>query len=129
MALSPLDTEAGRLFRAVQDTERALARQAEPRLRTYLFAGLDIERWLTKTLLGAYYGNHELAPGTHELPPHTMSLFEAVGGAVWPLHSLRQGGAGSAQHEARAPGITGLITEGALVAGIEVSLGGLSCGL
>ena len=126
-ALSPLDTEAGRLFRAVQDTERALARQAEPRLRTYLFAGLDIERWLTKTLLGAYYGKvTNVAPGTHELPPHTMSLFEGSLVAPYGLYipSAKEGQDLHSTRLARRASL-GLITEGALVAGIEVSLGGL----
>jgi hypothetical protein len=47
-ALSPLDAEAGRFYRALED---CLHGRVSPRHR-FLFSGHDIERWLLKTLLG-----------------------------------------------------------------------------
>jgi hypothetical protein len=126
-ALGPLDAQAGRLFHAVQSTEDALASGVEPGQRLYLFDGFDIERWLLKTLLAAYYGRvSNIAPGTHELPQHTMKLFEHSLAPPFGLYlPVRTSGGGQYEMTLKRAASLHLITEGTLVAGIAVSLAGL----
>jgi hypothetical protein len=50
-ALSGVDVAAGRLFRKVRDLEGAL-RIGDGTRRVALFAGIDLERWILKSLMG-----------------------------------------------------------------------------
>ncbi len=54
-ALSPLDVEAGRFFRNLRTIEGELRGQLGTR-RVVLFAGVDVERWFLKALMGAASG-------------------------------------------------------------------------
>jgi hypothetical protein len=126
-ALSPLDTLAARLFQAVLAADFALAQGIIPNQRLYLFEGFDIERWLLKTLLAAYYGRiSNIVPETHTLPDYTTQLFDHYLplplGLYVQTHTREDG-----QHTlmlARQASLY-LITEGTLVTGIAVSLSGL----
>ena len=126
-SLGPLDTQAGRLFRAVQSAEGTLASGVAPHQRLYLFEGFDIERWLLKTLLAAYHARvSNVGPGTHMLPDYTMRLFESQLAPPFGLYvpARTSDGEQSKMTIVREASLH-LITEGNLVAGIAVSLSGL----
>jgi hypothetical protein len=57
-ALSPLDTMAGKLFRAVNEIYDDLSRQTLSRKsKWHLFSGEELELWLLKTILGFFHAN------------------------------------------------------------------------
>lgn len=126
-ALSPIDLQAARLFRAVQTIEHALAGTSTSPLKLFLFEGFDVERWLLKTLLAAYHGRlTNIVPGRYNLPDHAMKLFELPIGGPYGLYVPVREATGDV-HATRVSRSAQLriLTEGPLVAGIEVSLGGL----
>jgi hypothetical protein len=57
-ALSPLDTMAGKLFRAVNEIYGDLSRRTLSRKSMWhLFSGEELELWLLKTILGFFHAN------------------------------------------------------------------------
>lgn len=126
-ALSPLDSAAGRLFRAVKRADAALAGRATCDLRVFLFDGFDIERWLLKTLLSAYYAKMcNIVPSDCLLPTHTLAAFGSMLPRPYGLYVPTLGLFPDKRiMRLSASTSLSLITEGKLVAGIWVSLGGL----
>lgn len=127
-ALSPLDHQAGRLFRALRRAEEALASPGSPApLRFYIFSGLDIERWMLKTLLAAYFAkvSNVHAP-EYRLPPECLRPFFIQSAAPYGLYfpvRADDGGQKSVSIE-RAASIS-LLTHGDVVSGITVTLAGV----
>lgn len=126
-ALSPLDAESGRLFQAVQSVEDTLAGRAELDRRLYLFEGFDLERWLLKTLFAAYYARiSNITPETHKLPDYTAKLFEYQLPPPLGLHvPIRMSNGEQQMMTIKEEAALNLITEGALIAGVAVSLASL----
>ena len=127
-ALHLLDDEAARLFRALQDSEIALASGAPAPIRFYLFHGEDIERWMLKTMLAAYFGRlTNIVPGKFELPEHALQLFSSYLPQPYGLHvhiQPRPGESVRATNISRNASLA-LLTEGQTLVGIDFSLGGL----
>ncbi len=126
-ALSPLDVEAGRLFRAVGSAEQALSGNALLPQRLYLFEGFDIERWLLKTLFATYYSRvSNVTPGTHTLPSYAIDLFKLQ---LAPPHGLympvRLNDGGQFEMRLSSSASMYLISSGSTVTGIAVTLAGL----
>jgi hypothetical protein len=126
-ALSPLDTEAGRLFRGVQRFHEAISTGIAPSTRLLLFHTFDIERWLLKTMLAAYRSKvSNVTPERFKLPAHVMSLFQFQAEPPFGLFVPSKGTeAEPAQMQIGRHVQLSLITEGTSVCGIEVALGGL----
>jgi hypothetical protein len=127
-ALSPLDAEAGRLFQALRDADVALRDEAEPRQSFFLFSGIDIERWLLKTLMMVYYARiTSVQKISHRLPrelpywlvdgvPPPYGLYFPVRTDMGSQHRLRS------EHSATFA----LVTQNEMVVGVDVELGGFS---
>jgi hypothetical protein len=127
-ALSPLDTEAGRLFAAVQSVEDTLSQGIAPEQRLYLFEGFDIERWLLKTLIAAYYGKvSDVRPQTHTLPDNLALAFDYLLSPPFGLYvpTLTSDGGQHTMTLARNAMLS-LITYRSQVVGVAVSLSGLT---
>ena len=127
-ALSPLDAEAGRLFDAIRTADATIASQ-EPIVQPLtLIAGIDLERWLAKTLVMTFCARvTPVQKGTHQLPSTAVASIvnptqqpyglwiqnRSTGGKV---HAMRT------QHSAKLS----LQANGNQVIGAEVELGGLA---
>lgn len=76
-ALSAIDTQAGRFVRAILSAMTVLQNDEEKILQPlHLFNGLDIERWLLKTLCSTYFAKAtNITPLTHKLPSYVPELF------------------------------------------------------
>jgi hypothetical protein len=125
-ALSPLDAEAGRLFRAVQSIEMSFS-AASFSQRLHFFAGFDLERWLAKTLVSLFRAKvTNIRPETHTLPGHLADLFASVLPPPFGLYvPVPRAGAVPVAMQVRPQAALGLLTRDSLVTGISVSLGGL----
>jgi hypothetical protein len=76
-ALSDIDMQAGRFVRAIVSAMTVLESGREEILQPlYLFSGLDIEKWLLKTLCSTYFAKAtNITPLTHKLPSYVPKLF------------------------------------------------------
>jgi hypothetical protein len=126
-ALSGLDSQAARFFRAVQAIERALDAGVEHG-RVILFAGVDIERWMLKALIGMASAGAARAAGAPIAwtPPRDwLRVLFAWSGfpASWGLYvSGRLGD--RFDLDSRTVSISPLLVRGAL-AGLEAKIAGL----
>ncbi len=76
-ALSDIDMQAGRFVRAIVSAMTVLeSSREEIRQPLYLFSGLDLEKWLLKTLCSTYFAKAtNITPLTHKLPSYVPKLF------------------------------------------------------
>ncbi len=89
-ALSPLDKQAGRLFKTFRAFDLGL-RNAEraPEDGFVLFSGEDLERWLLKVLFGLLAAGNVSLNGERVQVPHVPESWLQVlyGGAPWPAET------------------------------------------
>lgn len=122
-ALSPIDTEAARFFNAFVSIHNSLLTNA-PSQKLYFFNGIDIERWMLKTLLMTYYAKlTNITPEHFKLPTYTLKLFEYD--LSQPLGLYFPTSMTSSFVTENATSVV-ILTDGDLVSGVTISLGGLS---
>lgn len=126
-ALSPIDNEAARFFKAFVAIHNSLVSNAESQ-KLYFFHGIDIERWLLKTMLMTYYAKlSNITPETHKLPPYALNLFQSDLGRPLGLYiptSMNINGKDFFITENAAS--ISILTCDDVVSGVTISLGGLS---
>lgn len=125
-ALGPLDAEAGRLFRAVHAVESSFAAGSFTQ-NLHFFAGLDIERWLAKTMVNVFRAKlTRVRAETHCMPAHVSELFDGMMSSPFGLYVPVPRNAAPPVAMQIAP-LTriGLITSGTTVAGLAINLAGL----
>lgn len=125
-AVSPIDAEAGRLMKAVQQVVLMLAGEVDAIQRLYFFNQFDIERWLLKTLLNVYHSRQSISPQKFVLPPQTMSLFYSSLTPPFGLYiPVKESNGEMFKMKIAREAAVNLITEGNQVTGISISLSGL----
>lgn len=126
-ALSPIDSEAARFFRAFAATNDALLKNSTSQ-KLYFFHGIDIERWMLKTMLMTYFAKlSNVTPEQYKLPPYALNLFHSDLDQPLGLYvptSTR--GDGSEFFITENATSVSILTDGDLVAGITITLGGFS---
>lgn len=126
-ALSTIDSEAARFFAAFARIDESLSGGSVSQ-RLYFFHGLDLERWLLKTLIMVYFARlTNITPQTFRLPGHAPRLFQYS--LAHPLglyfHAPVDKDGNSAFVRQNKVSVR-LHTLGDLVAGATVELGGLA---
>lgn len=126
-ALSPIDNEAARFFKAFVAINNSLISNAASQ-KLYFFHGIDIERWMLKTMLMTYYAKlSNITPENYKLPPYTLNLFQNDLGQPLGLYiptSTNQNGKDSFVTANEAS--ISILTYEDIVSGVTISLGGLS---
>lgn len=126
-ALSPIDSEAARFFKAFAAINDSLSKNSSSQ-KLYFFHGIDIERWMLKTLLMTYFARlGNVTPEQYKLPAYVLNLFH--GDLAEPLGlyvptSTNPYGKDFFVTENAAS--ISLLTDGDLVAGVTITLGGFS---
>jgi hypothetical protein len=125
-ALSPIDSEAARLFRNFAQINTHLHESLEGQ-KLYFFHGTDIERWLLKTMLMVYHAKQtNVTPATFQMPAHASNIFRYELGRPLGLYVPTKTGAAGIEFFRTEPAASAmLMTSGNLVCGITVTLGGL----
>lgn len=126
-ALSPIDSQAARFFRAFVAIHNSLSGiQASQRL--YFFDGIDIERWMLKTMLMTYYAKlSNVTPDQYKLPEYTFKLFQCD--LVQPLGlyvPTSTSPTGKDFFITKNAASVSILTDGDMVSGVTISLGGFS---
>ncbi len=124
-AFSPIDTEAGRFFRAVYRAHSTL--KDDPLLKFYFFNGIDIERWLLKTMIMVYYaGITGVGPRTHALPNYAAgSLLVPLPDPYGLYFPIRSGDRPELPLSIEKAASVKMLTEGGSVVGVTAVLCGL----
>lgn len=127
-ALAPLDAEAGRLFQAMRDVNSTLAKNADPSQPLYMFSGIDIERWLLKTLVMVYWARvTNIQMTSHRLPgklPYWLT--DGIPRPYGLYFRVRTDLGEQTKHTAEHSTSVSLITHAGTVVGVDVELGGIS---
>lgn len=125
-SLSAIDSEAARFFASFARINTSLHQSIEGQ-KLYFFHGTDIERWLGKTMLMIYEAKQtNVAHPAFRMPAHVSRIFRYDFGRPFGLYlptKTLDSSIKSFQTEAAASAI--LLTNGNLVCGITVTLGGL----
>ena len=126
-ALSPIDSQAARFFKAFADINTSLSKNSESQ-KLYFFHGIDIERWLLKTMLMVYFSKlSNITPEHYRLPAYTFSLFYSdlaqPLGLYIPTSTNKEGKDFFVTENATSISI---LTDGDLVSGVTISLGGFN---
>ena len=124
-ALSPIDSEAARFFAAFAAIHGALAGLGESQ-KLYFFSGIDIERWMIKTLLMVYYAKlSNVTPETHTLPIHAKKMFHLDLGSPYGVYILTEEVTGEmGQFRTEDSTSVQIHTSGRTVVGVTIILGG-----
>lgn len=125
-ALSSIDREAARLFSSFSKINQSL-NEGIGGQSMHFFNGLDIERWLLKTMVMVYHAKQtDVNPDHFELPEYTAKLFRFELGRPMGLYVPTKSLNDEIAHFQTAPSASVmLIVKGNVVCGVEVSLGGL----
>ncbi|MDF1741190.1 MAG: hypothetical protein P1U86_18660 [Verrucomicrobiales bacterium] len=124
-ALSPIDAEAARFFSAFVSIHGALE-GLNASQKFYFFSGIDIDRWMIKTLLMVYYAKlSNITPDTHNLPVHAKKMFTWDLGSPYGIYFRTKMDSGD-EGRFRVEGATTvqIHTAGKTVVGVTISLGG-----
>lgn len=77
LALSPLDKEASRFFKAFGEIHESFEKGIFAQ-KIYLFSGFDIERWFLKTLMALYFSRKSnISPEQYSLPSYILNFFDS----------------------------------------------------
>jgi hypothetical protein len=125
-ALSPIDSEAARLFSSFAQIHTNLHQSLDGQ-KLYFFHGTDIERWLLKTMLMVYYSKQtNVTPANFQMPARASSIFRHDLGRPLGLYlPTKTRGAGIESFRTESAASALLVTNGSVVCGITVTLGGL----
>jgi len=126
-ALSPIDNEAARFFKAFAAIHNSLEKNYASQ-KLYFFHGVDIERWMLKTMLMSYFAKlSNVTPEQYSLPKGIMKLFQLdlapPLGLYIPTSTKPDGKDFFTTENATSVSI---LTNGNLVSGVSISLGGFS---
>ncbi|MDP1679250.1 MAG: hypothetical protein Q8L02_03885 [Candidatus Nitrotoga sp.] len=126
-ALSPIDSQTARFFKAFVAINNSLTWNFTSQ-KLYFFHGIDIERWMLKTMLMAYYAKlSNVTPENYKLPENSVKLFQFDLGQPYGLYvptSINPNGADFFITENSTS--VCILTEGEFVSGVRISLGGFS---
>jgi hypothetical protein len=125
-ALSPIDSEAARLFRAFTAIHESLSGEKECQ-KLFLFHGEDLERWMLKTMLMVYSARlTDVNADNFTLPIGVANLFDCT----WPSPlgfyvPTKKSDATMASFQKENSATVSIVTKGHIVAGATITLGGL----
>ncbi|WP_166827307.1 hypothetical protein [Thalassoroseus pseudoceratinae] len=125
-ALSPIDSAAARFFRAFTTIHNSLCEDM-PSQQLYFFSGMDIERWMLKTMIMVYKSKQtNICPPEFELPPYIGNLFYSDYTSPLGLYMPTFGGSpdGSCFRTESATSVQ-LHASANIVSGVTITLGGL----
>lgn len=125
-SLSPIDSEAARFFKAFAATHDALLKNSTSQ-KLHFFHGIDVERWMLKTMLMTYFAKlSNVTPEQYKLPVYVLKLFHCDLNEPFGLYvptSTKPNGRDFFTTE-NATSVS-ILTDGDLVSGVTISLGGL----
>ena len=126
-ALSAIDSEAARFFSAFADIHSALNGTGTSQ-KLYFFNGIDIDRWLIKTMLMVYYAKlSNITPDEYGLPDYARQLFSVDLRKPYGIYIPTSDSSGMKESFSTENAVSVRIhTTGVTVAGVTVTLGGLS---
>ncbi len=126
-ALSPIDNQAARFLKAFAAINNSLTNNTASQ-KLYFFHGIDLERWMLKTMLMTYFSKlSNITPEQYKLPPYTFKLFQVDLGQPLGLYvPTSTTSDGKDFFVTKNETSISILTDGDLVSGVTISLGGFS---